>query len=503
VINLVDKSSLYDKLKSIVGSENVTDNETIMEAYTASTFRPAPRDTMVVFTNAVKPKKPDFIVRAGSTEEIQQIVRLANQYKVPVIPMAGLTSQYAEAVPTMGGIMIDLSRMRKIVLDEELLMVTLEPGVTFAQAYRELAVKGYWIVNQSLPPAIPIMGSTTQGATHMPFDKYASGLNGYQCDLTIGLEVVLPTGVKLITGSSALPGAKPQHERAYGPGVGHLFLASQGTLGIITKQILPVYRIPEARHIVTGLFKIKNIKGYVNASKRMMNDNLQGAIWVEKVWGWYDAKAEDWQLYVILYGSKETVEFYRKFSEKIIAEEGGKIYPGFSPMLEPEADWSGGFGKFYEEFIYWRPRANSIVSVPEETDAFGIGGAASYSVLPKLLDAAIEVLAKYGVPLSKLHGGTFSVGPLSASATYRWAYDLNDPEEVKRAKVIREEWKKVSFEITGTVAVRGGEYRPSPAIAPEFMPKLGEYYKLLNKMKRMLDPNRIMNPGKLMDIEPY
>jgi len=119
VINLVDKSSLYNSLKGIVGSENVTDNETIMEAYTATTFRPAPRDTMIVFTDAVKPKKPDFIVRVGSTEEIQQIVRLANQYKLPVIPMAGLTSQYAEAVPTMGGIMIDLNRMRKIELDEE------------------------------------------------------------------------------------------------------------------------------------------------------------------------------------------------------------------------------------------------------------------------------------------------------------------------------------------------------------------------------------------------
>ncbi|MFX0203878.1 MAG: FAD-dependent oxidoreductase, partial [Candidatus Hodarchaeota archaeon] len=185
-----EKLHFYDKMESIVGRGNVTDKEVIMEAYTASYA-----GTAAVHPLKLKPKKPGFIVRAGSKEEVQEIVRLANQYKVPVIPMGSLTSMYSEAVPSEGGIMIDLSRMKKIEIDEELMTVTIEVGVTWAQAYRELAVKGYWIANQSLPPAISIMGATTQAGMHIPFDKYAQYPYGsYQSDLTIGLEVVLPTG---------------------------------------------------------------------------------------------------------------------------------------------------------------------------------------------------------------------------------------------------------------------------------------------------------------------
>ncbi len=502
MIVLGEKPHFYDKLESIVGRGNVTDKEVIMEAYTASYA-----GTAAVHPLKLKPKKPGFIVRAGSTEEVQVIVRLANQYKVPVIPMGSLTSMYSEAVPSEGGIMIDLSRMKKIEIDEELMTVTIEVGVTWAQAYRELAVKGYWIANQSLPPAISIMGATTQAGMHIPFDKYAQYPYGsYQSDLTIGLEVVLPTGELLVTGSAALPGAKPQRARAYGPDVGHIFLGAQGTLGIIVRQTLPLYLIPEARHVVTGIFKDSDFKGLTKTSQRIMHDNFESAIWAEKVWGWYDTKAEEWQLYVVLFGSKERVESDRKFSEKIIGEEGGTVYEGHSPMLKPETDYSGNpMGLAYEEAIFWRPRANSIISPPLGTGLCNIVGEGTYDQLPQLYEAALGVLAKHGVPKSRIRmGGTIAIYGRGTNPlfTFIYTYDLNDTEEVRRAKTITEEWNNVRFEITGLKGL-SLLYRLTPSLAKEILPKLGEYYGLLKKLKRMLDPNRVMNPGHLMDLEPY
>jgi len=509
----LNKSVLYEKLESIVGLENLTDKGVVMEAYTASTtgkFSVGRQETP-------EGKKPGFIVRAGSKEEVQEIVRLANEYKVPIIPLGAMTSAYAETTPIEGCIMLDFSRMKNIEIDEELMTVTLEPGVTWAQAYRELAAKGYWVSAQASPASVSIVGTTSQAGAHMPFDKYALLFGSYYCTLTIGMEVVLPTGELLVTGSAALPGAKPRSARAYGPDVGALFLGSQGTLGIVVKQTLPLYRIPEARHIVTGLFTHENYKGLANAMYRIMYDQFEGPVWVERVSAFYDGPTrQEWELYIQLYGSKEIVEALRKFSERIITEEGGTVYPS-TRLLEPETTTSP---QMYEEYIFWRPRSNSIISplmnvavgpgIGSAGPFGGIGGRAPYQKIPEMYDAMLKLLSKHGIPISRLRRGL--AGSMGRSANTQmvslsYYYDPNDAEEVKRAKAIAEEWVQVYSEITGEKPMGGFGgpvvYRLSPTSAKTGMPMLGEYYNLLVKLKRWLDPNRVMNPGKLMDLEPY
>jgi len=501
---------MYEKLRSIVDSENVTDKEIIMEAYTASALRDR---TLRGEGTVEKVIKPGFIVRAGSTKDIQEIVRLANEYKIPIVPLGAMTSEYSGTVPMEGGIMLDMSRMKNIEIDEELMTVTLEPGVTWAQAYRELTPKGYLVAYQASPASVSILGTTSQAGTHLPMDKHSIppyGVTQYS-DLTIGLEVVLPNGELLVTGSAALPGARPERARAYGPDVGHIFLGAQGTLGIVVKQTLPLWRIPEARHMVQGNFKDENFKGLARAFYRIYDDNYKGPIWAERVWAIYDGTREssEWEFYVQLYGGKETVEFYREFSEKIIKEEGGTII--LNPrILEVETDYSP---QMYEEMIYWRPRANSIAMRPPNMGGVRLGTeTVPHQKLAELHDEILKVLAKHGVPLSRMRRGMVMSYFRSSgqSFTFSYQYDLNDAEEVRRAKAINEEWAHVLDELLGPPVMVGWSagrrplprYRFGPSRAREFMPQLGEYYNLLVKLKRMLDPNRIMNPGKLMDIEP-
>jgi glycolate oxidase len=398
--------------------------------------------------------------------------------------------------------------MKGIELDEELMTVTFEPGVTWSQAYLKMTPLGYMPSYQASPASVSILGTTTQAGVHLPLDKLAvpPTNSSFYSDLTIGLEVVLPTGELLVTGSAALPGAKPQKARAYGPNIAHIFLGAQGTLGIITKQTLPLWRIPEARHMVQGNFKDENFKGLTKASYRIFNDFSKGPIWAEHQQAIYDGTkgASEWEYYVQLYGSKERVEFDRKFSEKIIKEEGGTIVA--SPrMLEVETDYSP---QDYEEMIFWRPRANSIALPPSNIGSVNLGGEAPYDKMAELHDAAVKVLAKHGVPLSRIRFGLFRTYLFSCrqSVNIRYLYDLNDGEEVRRAKAINEEWARVLPKVLGDRTRKATPfvyYRPTPSTAKELMPQLGEYYQTLKKLKRMLDPNRIMNPGKLMDIEPY
>jgi len=510
---LAEKSVLYEKLRSIVGAENVTNKDIVMEAYTASYALKERESPGLYGTKFIeKPKKPGFIVRPGSKEEVQAIIRLANQYTLPIVPMGALTSQYSESVPSEGGIMLDMSRMKSIEIDEELMTVTFEPGVTYADAFRELAIKGYYVGHQSTPSSISILGTTTQAGMHLPWDKYAINFWGstYHTELTIGIEVVLPTGELLVTGSAALPGAKPQRPRAYGPNVGALFLAAQGTLGIVVKQTLPLWRIPEHRHVIEGDFEDGNFNGLVRAYQRLIEDNLKGPVWAEKVWANYYNGV--WEFFVHLYGRKERVEFDREFAEKVIKEEGGSIKPGRARTFEPETDYSGGLVQFYEEMIYWRNRANSIVMPPPDVSWVNIFAFGPFAKMPEAHAEMHKVLAKHGVQMSRIRGGfMFPGGPKGLMFTLNYMYDLNDAEEVKRARSINEEWPHVLFhEVLGIPLPKAlgkaskipSMYRLGPAAAKTVMPMLGEYYQLLKKLKKMLDPNRIMNPGHLMDIEP-
>ena len=511
-----NRSVLYNKLKSIVGSENVTDKEIILDAYMGGgpvISAAVGRDRASQRREAVQEKKPGFVVRAGSTEEVQEIVRLANQYKVPIIPLGAFTSTYYETTPTEGCIMLDLSRMKKIELDEESKTVTLEPGVTWAQAYRELAMKGYWVSNQASPGSVSILGTTSQAGMHLPWDKLAVPpiMSSYYSDLTLGTEIVLPTGELLVTGSAALPGVKPRAERAYGPGLAHIFLGAQGTLGIVVKQTLPLWPIPEVRLIVTGLFTHENFKGLSNSMYRIMSDVFGGGpVWAERVSAFYDGTyRQEWEFYMDIYGSKELVKRLREYVEGIITEEGGTLY--LTPRLfEPENTPSP---QGQEEVIFWRPRAGSInMPVPGVASA-GVGGRAHYQKIPELYDAMLKIFAKHGIPISRFRrggAGTRGKNVDIQSVSLSYNYDLNDAEEAKRAKAIAEEWPQVYSEITGEEfrGVRGFSaaaiaYRVTPETAKTAMPMLGEYYKLLVKLKHMLDPNRIMNPGKLMDLEPY
>ncbi len=508
-----DKSVVYNKLKGVVGAANVTDKDIILEAYTA-TGTHAGRTT----EEREASKKPSFVVNAGSTEEIQAIVRLANEYKVPIVPIGAFTGVYRDAVPLEGGIMLDMKRMKGIEIDEDVMTVTIEPGVTWAQAYRELAAKGYWISNQALPAAISIMGTTTQAGPHLPDDKHAVPNSSYYSTLTMGLEVVLPTGELLVTGSAALPGTKPQRPRAYGPDIGTLFLGAQGTLGIIVKQTLPLWRIPEVRHTVTGLFKDENFKGLSTAMHRIVSSNFAGGpIWIEKVWSVYKSHGEgqvfrqpwkrpgEWELYVQVYGLKDRVEFDKEFVEKIITDEGGKVAaPGESEWPDIEITFSPG--PPYEEAIFWRPRVNSIVLPPPlSLDQCRAGGffPIPHDQIPELHDALLKALADHGIPKTRLNQGSLGASLRGQSLRFTYYYDYNDAEEVKRAEAINKEANAIITKLGTSMGAPFVYYRPTPINARKLMPQLGEYYQLLKILKRTLDPNRIMNPGHLMDLEPY
>ena len=189
-------------------------------------------------------KKPDFVVHPGSAEEVARVIKIANQYKIPVVTWGGGSGSQGGALPAFGGIVLDTKRMNKVLkIDEKSLTVTAETGI--------IARHLEWTVNKSgystmhLPASIAcatIGGFLAHRGTGVLSTKW-----GKIEDMVMSLEVVTPTGEIINT----LP--IPRH--ASGPDMTMMFLGSEGTLGVITKVTLKIHPIPEARKFRAYLFK--------------------------------------------------------------------------------------------------------------------------------------------------------------------------------------------------------------------------------------------------------
>ena len=114
-------SLVSEQLRNIVGSENVYDDQSTLEKYSKDqSFTPA--------------RMPDYAVYPKTTEEVQSIVKLANNRRLPIIPYSSGAIKQGSTVPVYGGIIVDLSKMNKVVdIDVVSRLATIEPGVSFAQ----------------------------------------------------------------------------------------------------------------------------------------------------------------------------------------------------------------------------------------------------------------------------------------------------------------------------------------------------------------------------------
>jgi len=472
----MEKSSVQKKLEGIVGSEYVSSGDTILQTYSAA---------YLSGKGARSDVTPDLVVIASTVEEVQNIVRLANRYSIPIIPIGSSTSMYSETTPFEGGIMLNFGRMNHIDVDLNDRIVTFEPGVNWGQAYRELTPTGYQVYYPSLSGAISVLGTTTQRGAPAPIRV------GYYCEETLGLEVVTPTGELVRTGSGAQTGAKQYARYVLGPDLTGIFLGAQGTLGIVVKQTMPLHKIPEAREGVEGIFK--DFKSTVKPAQRMMDDNF----FPERV---TVNKAEEgrWEMYVQMAGNKERVKFDKEIAKRILTEEGGDqvkdgpVQPALYPIgaalfrwLPPTAD--------PEKFDYKSPFSVPGKGMPTPPGGGLIGPYLwiEYSKSGDLIDAEEKIFEKHGIP-SKLSGvsleGRWGVYGQVGVCSY---FDASNPQQGKKSHDILIECVEKGIEMGAVI------YRLDPLSATVVLPKLGEYYQLLKRLKHVLDPNRIMTPGSM------
>ncbi|SFC42761.1 FAD-binding oxidoreductase [Clostridium uliginosum] len=179
-------------------------------------------------------KMPDIVVQAISTEEVSKVMKYAYENCIPVTPRGSGTGLVGSAVPLKGGIVIDLSRMNKILeIDEENLTLTLESGVLLMEISKYVEEFDLFYPPDPGEKSATIGGNISTNAGGMRAVKY-----GVTRDYVRGLEVVLPSGEIINLGGKVV-------KNSSGYALKDLMVGSEGTLGIVTKAILKLLPLPK------------------------------------------------------------------------------------------------------------------------------------------------------------------------------------------------------------------------------------------------------------------
>jgi glycolate oxidase len=448
------------RLAEMVGAENVLVDEARVEPYAG---------------DALKEKfPPEAVVLPRSAEEVSAILRLANERRFPVTARGGGVGYTGGAVPVEGGIVIGTDRMNRIrEINVENLYVVTEPGVTtytLQQAVEELGL--FYPPDPASYKDSYIGGNIAENAGGIRSAKY-----GVTKHYVLGLEVVLPTGEVIRTGGRT-------SKNVVGFELTGLICGSEGLLGIITEATLRLLPLPETTRTVRATFKTMKAAcacppAFTRArvtpvAIEVLDRNSIRAVESEFAFG-IDPDAGA-LLLVSVDGSREEVERTARVVEEVVRELGGYDVLRSESREEEDRLWDVRRALSPAIKKFGTLKFNEDVVVPR-------------SRVPELIERVEGIGLKYStfvVNFGHLGDGNIHVN---------FMCDRSDPEAVARARSAVGETFAASVELGGTIS---GEHGIGYVKAPYLEMALGaETIEAMRSIKRALDPNGILNPGKV------
>lgn len=499
-ISRADLAGALKAMRAVVGAEWVAGDAESVRPWTKN-YLPDPSGRHV----------PVGAVAPATVEEVQAIVRIANQYKQPIWPVStGKNMGYGStSTAAPGQIVLDLKRMNRIIeVDPELCTALVEPGVTYQQLqdYIDEHKLPLWIDVPTVGPIVGPVGNTLdRGVGYTPYGEHFM----VQC----GMEVVLPDGEILRTGmgSTKNPSAWQAFKWGYGPYLDGIF--TQSNFGVVTKMGMwlmpapPVYKPFVVRHkkvedvarIVDAMrpMRISNIIPNVvlmmSAGYQLAMFNRRGDIWAgsEPVPDDAFAKAGEkvglgmWNTYFALYGTPGMIAENEKIVRAAFAAIDGEVLTeeemAGNPYFHHHATLMRG-GLSLEEIgiVRWKGAGGGLAWFAPVAPAKGVETTGQ-------IELAKKVLGKYGFDYTS----AFAIGSRELHHIVALLYDKSDPAEEKRADACYKELV-ASFGERGWASYRTGVHAMDIVAA-----QYGETNRKINAtIKQALDPNHIIAPGK-------
>ncbi len=464
-----DKQKIESKLKEIVGDNNVSTKDIDILAYT--------KDTSLIGFNWTLQGQiaglPDFVTWPENVEQISNILKFANQEKVPVIPYGEGSGVVGGAIPVQGGIIIDMKKFNKVLeINDKNLTVTAQTGINGMNLERHLNSKGY--TTGHIPQSLYI-SSLGGWIAHRAAGQFSTKYGKIE-DILLGMEAVLPQGE--IINFKTIPRAST------GPQLDKLFIGGGGTLGIVTKATLKIWPYPAKRTLISYAFP--SIEDSFKAVRQILREQIYPA--VIRIYDSFETsrhfpdieKAKDKVMVVfVCEGNSKLVEL-----EELITKEKSEKNSGVDCGVHPVEHW------FETRF-----RVTETSAMPPYKIVFDtIEVASLWEDASRVYYSVLESMKKLqGVIMITAHVSHFYPNGVGIYFTFGGAPGKGQTDLEYYQKC----WDtiiKAVIDANGSIAHHHGI---GINRAHWMETELGRSMNTLRRIKKLLDPNDILNPGKV------
>ena len=421
-----------------------------------------------------EPGLPLAVALPSSTEEVATIMRLATEHRVPVVPRGAGSGLSGGSAGIDGALTVALTRMNRIVeVDGDNLVAVVQPGVINADLKEAVANEGlFYPPDPASYEFCSIGGNIGTNAGGLCCVKY-----GVTRDAVLGLEVVLADGRVIRTGGRTV-------KDVAGYSLTHLFVGSQGTLGIVTEATLRLRPAPPPKRTMLAFFPTvasagEAVSGMTRAGLEPCTLELMDSVTIAAVDDWHALGLDRSAAALLMVESDrpgEAADLELGAAEACCAEAGSTSVT--RATTEMEADW-------LRQVRRMAFRAMERLGVARMEDV-GVPRAR----VPELLTAIERVAAAHDVRCGTFgHAGDGNLHP-----TFVW--DRDDLASESRAHAACEELYRVAIRLGGTVT---GEHGIGAARRPFLAEQVGaDSVEVMRAIKAAVDPLGILNPGKVV-----
>jgi glycolate oxidase len=461
---MLDKA-IVEKLEGLVGKENVLTGKVDLVAYSYDATADVPRQV------------PDVVVLPTSSEAVQQIVNLARANKIAIYPRGAGSNLSGGTIPLKKGIVLSFQRMNKILeIDPANLTATVQPGVVIAALNSAVAQHGL-----IYPPDPGTVATATMGGSAA---ENSGGLRGLKYGVTknyiMGMEVVLANGEKVKFGGKTV-----KNVTAFD--FSTLFVGSEGTLGIMTELTCKLIPAPKYRRTMMGIFSTLEdagnaVAGIIAAQvipatlEIMDNMTIRTVEDFAKIGLPTDAKA---LLLCEVDGMSEDV--VNAEAEAVI----GVFKKNNSEYKAANSD--------AERDQLWTARRNALPALASLNNTVIVEDATvPRSRITEMLVACENIASKYNVTIGTFgHAGDGNLHPTIL-------YNMYDKDETARVHQAIDEIFATALALDGTLS---GEHGIGIAKMKYLGNELGQSgLNLMRCIKESLDPEYLLNPGKMVPL---